>query len=256
MTHLSLDKIAKRFGGLQAVSELSVDVSSGEIVGLIGPNGAGKTTVVNLITGMLKASSGEISLDGKDITHETAVNVARLGIARTFQNIRLLKHSTVLENVLIGFHRQGRTSMLANMFGLPSVWREQAEFEEKAHSLLKRFHMQRFAQQPAGSLSYGHQRRVEMMRALASSPGVLLLDEPVAGMNDTEAHDLGILFRELANGGLAVLLIEHNMRFVNAISDRLCVLNAGKMIAKGSPNEVMSNPQVIEAYLGPEKYDA
>lgn len=250
MTSLSIDGVSKHFGGVAAVANLSMTIAPGGITGLIGPNGAGKTTVVNLITGMLKVSAGAIRLHERDITQESPQAIARSGISRTFQNIRLLKDASVLDNVTVGFHLHERTSLAANLFGFPSVWREKRSFREKAYVMLQRFDMAKYADYPAGGLSYGHQRRVEMMRALAMSPTILLLDEPVAGMNDVEADSLGAIFRQLANEGLGILLIEHNMRFVMSLCDVVYVIAFGKLIANGTAQDVCSQPAVIDAYLG------
>jgi branched-chain amino acid transport system ATP-binding protein len=250
MTSLHIDRVTKRFGGVTAVADLSMQIRPRGITGLIGPNGAGKTTVVNLITGMLKVTSGTIRLDARDITEAAPQAIARSGIARTFQNIRLLRDASVLDNVAVGFHLHEKTSLAANLVGLPSVWREKKAFYEQAHAMLARFGMVKYAAYPAGSLSYGHQRRVEMMRALAMAPSILLLDEPVAGMNDVEADELGAIFRGLADEGLAVLLIEHNMRFVMSLCDVVYVIAFGKLIASGSAQDVCSEPAVIDAYLG------
>lgn len=250
MPTLRTEALAKRFGGVEAVRGLTIAAEPGRITGLIGPNGAGKTTMVNLITGMLKASSGRILFGEQDITALPASAVARLGIARTFQNIRLLKEASVLDNIVVGFHCREQTSFVSNLLGLPAARRERRQFTEAARALARRFNMVDLAERPAGTLSYGHQRRIEMMRALAMHPALLLLDEPVAGMNDVEANELGAIFRSLANDGLAVLLIEHNMRFVTALCDTLYVVSSGQMIASGPPAEVMQNPTVIAAYLG------
>lgn len=250
MPLLRVDRLCKRFGGLDAVSNLSFDVEAGRITGLIGPNGAGKTTVVNLITGLLAATDGQILLNGRNVTKYTAYELARSGVARTFQNIRLLDGASVLDNVVAGFHRHEHTSLFANLFGLPAAHRELRDFRERARQLLARFDMTRFADYPAGSLSYGHQRRVEMMRALAMQPALLLLDEPVAGMNDAEAYELGEIFQGLARDGIGILLIEHNMRFVMSYCRQLYVVNTGKLIASGAPEAVSNDPLVIKAYLG------
>ena len=255
MTALRLQGVGKRFGGLQAVSPFDMSIEPGRITGLIGPNGAGKTTVVNLITGVYKLSEGRIMFGDQDLSTAPRHEVARAGLARTYQTIRLLPDATVLENVVIGMYRHQTTSLLAQMFGLPSSRAETARFRAEAQRLLERFGMTRYADYPAGALSYGDQRRVEMMRALALKPKVLLLDEPVAGINDVEAERLGEIFRTLAKEGMAVLLIEHNMRFVTRLCDHVYVLDSGQLIAQGSAAEVVSNPTVIKAYLG-EAIDA
>ena len=225
-------------------------IEPGRVTGLIGPNGAGKTTAVNLIAGMLKVTSGNIRLNGRDITEHSPQAIARSGISRTFQNIRLLRDASALDNVVVGFHRHETTSLLGNLLGLPSVWREKKAFIDQAYAMLEKFGMTRYADYPAGALSYGHQRRVEMMRALAMSPSILMLDEPVAGMNDVEAEELGAIFKRLAEDGLGILLIEHNMRFVMSLCQTVYVLAFGKLIATGTAEEVCSQPAVIDAYLG------
>ncbi len=253
MPSLVLSNVSKRFGGLLAVSDVNMEVPPGRITGLIGPNGAGKTTVVNMITGLLKLSTGSIKLGECDITTAEAHEVAFAGVSRTFQNIRLLPEATVLENVVIGFHVHVKSSLFAQLIGLPSSLRESPQLFERGRELLERFGMSRFADHPAGGLAYGHQRRVEMMRAVATGPQILLLDEPVAGMNDVEASELGVLFNELATSGIGLLLIEHNIRFVNQLCQQVYVLDSGSMIASGKPQDVMHNPAVVAAYLGGKK---
>jgi branched-chain amino acid transport system ATP-binding protein len=252
VSSLTLDGVWKRFGGIEAVANVSMAATAGTITGLIGPNGAGKTTLVNLITGILKLSSGQIRLGNMDISEAPPHQVARAGISRTFQNIRLLPEATVLDNVVIGFHRHERSPQIAQILGLRRSRKETRALKERGHALLARFNMERFANYPAGALAYGHQRRVEMMRAVATDPKVLLLDEPVAGMNDVEAGALGEIFQALAAEGICLLLIEHNVRFVAGLSQKIYVLDSGKMIASGEPAEVLNNPMVITAYLGRE----
>jgi branched-chain amino acid transport system ATP-binding protein len=250
VTTLVLNGVGKRFGGVEAVVGVDLDVRPGTITGLIGPNGAGKSTLVNLITGFLKLTAGSIRLDGVDLTEASAEAVARAGVARTFQNIRLLAEASVLDNVAIGFHRHEHASLLSALFYLPRSTRESRDYRTRARDLLTRFGMGRYAEHPAGDLAYGHQRRVEIMRAVASAPRTLLLDEPVAGMNDVEAADLGRIFTELAASGIGVLLIEHNIRFVNKLCSTVNVLSGGRMIARGSPSEIMRDDNVVSAYLG------
>ena len=250
MTVLAIEQLTKQFGGVEAVSQLSLTVVPGRITGLIGPNGAGKTTVINLITGIIVPTSGRVLLGDHDITGLEPYKVARSGIARTFQNIRLLREANVLNNVVVGFHRQETTSLAANLVGLPSVWRERRDLRRRATEMLDRFDMTRFADVPAGSLSHGHQRRVEVMRALATSPHFLLLDEPAAGMNDVEADELAVVIRSVAAEGAGVLLVEHNMRFVMSICEDLYVVDFGRLISAGAWDVVCEDPAVISAYFG------
>lgn len=250
MAALELINVKRHFGGVKAVDGVNLKVTSGRVTGLIGPNGSGKSTVVNLIAGVLHLTSGEIRLDGDLISKDNADAVARRGVARTFQNIRLLPEASVLDNVIIGFYRLERSSLAASLLGLPSARRETQELRERGRALLKRFELTEYENMPAGGLAYGYQRRVEMARAVASNPAVLLLDEPVAGMNDVEARSLGKIFASLAEEGMAVLVIEHNTRFVSELCHEVHVLDSGRLIAHGSPQKVMQDPAVIAAYLG------
>jgi branched-chain amino acid transport system ATP-binding protein len=247
---LALSNVERRFGGLRAVAGVSFEVPGGRVTGLIGPNGSGKTTVINLITGMLSVTAGNITFKGEDISELPPHEVARAGVARTFQNIRLLRDLSVLDNVVIGFHRHERTNLVENLLGLPAARRERRAFRERAYELMKRFDMTRYADHAAGQLSYGHQRKVEIMRAVATAPDLLLLDEPVAGMNDVEAYALADLLRELVADGIAILLVEHNMRFVMSLCAHINVVNSGQLIASGTPDEIAGDPAVIAAYLG------
>lgn len=250
MPALELKDVRRYFGGVKAVDGVSFTVDSGSVTGLIGPNGSGKSTLVNLIAGVLGLTSGDIHLEGRSIATEMADSVARHGVARTFQNIRLLPEASVLDNVVIGYYRLESSSLLACLMGLPSSRRETGDLRERGRELLERFEMAPYGDVQAGSLPYGLQRRVEMMRAVASDPTVLLLDEPVAGMNDVEASSLGKIFRSLAEQGMAVLVIEHNTRFVSELCKEVHVLDSGRLIAHGTPQEVMRDPAVIAAYLG------
>ena len=250
MTALELSRLSKRFGGVVASDEVDMIVPAGEITGLIGPNGAGKTTIVNMITGMLPVTSGRILLGDRDIAHEPAHEICRAGLARTFQNIRLLPEASVLDNVVAGFHRHESSTLLSSLLGLPSSARETRTLRERAATLLEKFDLTPLANHPAGALSYGHQRKVEMARALATDPSFILLDEPIAGMNDAESGALESIFRGFADAGMGVLLIEHDVRFVAKLCTRVYVLDGGKLISQGSPEEVLSDPEVIAAYLG------
>ena len=250
MTVLRLDHVSKRFGGVEAVADLSLAVERKRITGLIGPNGAGKTTVVNMVTGLVQPSAGAILLDERPLANASPDAIARLGIARTFQNVRLLQEASVLDNIVVGFHRHQRSGLLANTIGAPAIWRERRDFRGRAHELLERFRMSEFAARPAGALSYGHRRLVEVMRALAMAPDFLLLDEPAAGMNDVESRNLGAIIRSLAEEGIGIVLIEHNMRFVMEMCDLIYVIDSGHLIAAGTAETVRADPGVIRAYLG------
>ena len=250
MNALRLESVGKRFGGVHAVDGVTFDVRPGEVTGLIGPNGAGKTTLINLITGKLSVSIGSIHLGPRDITTSTPHAIARAGVARTFQTIRLLKDSSVVDNIISGLVRTSGAGLVADLLNLPAAREELAAWRLRAVEQLDCFGMRAFAALPAGKLSYGHQRCIEIMRAIAASPSLVLLDEPAAGMNDVEAEQLGRIFRRLASDGIAVLLVEHNMRLVMSICDRLHVLDSGRLIASGSAAEVAADPAVVAAYLG------
>ena len=233
MSALKLSGVGKRFGGLEAVADLSLSIEPGVVTGLIGPNGAGKSTIVNLITGILAPTAGHISIGEVPLARMEPNEVARAGVARTFQNVRLLRETSVRDNIVIGCHRHERTSLLANLFGMPAVWRERRDFRARASKLLEDFGMTRYADMAAGGLSYGHQRRVEVMRALAMEPKYLLLDEPVAGMSDDETERTGELFLSLA-GKHSLVVVEHDMAFVAKIARKVTVLHEGSVIAEGA----------------------
>ena len=248
-SHLGID-----FGGLRAVDDFNLTIGRTEIAGLIGPNGAGKTTIFNLLTKVYKPTRGTILLDGYDTSGKTTEQVNRMGIARTFQNIRLFTNLSVEDNVKIGLHNQEPYSLVSGIFRLPNYWKQERTAHERAMELLSIFHMENLADAKAGSLPYGAQRRLEIVRAIATNPCLLLLDEPAAGMNPSETAELMeniVKIRDMFQ--IAVLLIEHDMNLVMGICEGICVLNFGKVIAKGTPDEIRSNPVVIEAYLGKKK---
>jgi branched-chain amino acid transport system ATP-binding protein len=248
---LTVKNLGISFGGLRAVDSFSITIKKGELYGLIGPNGAGKTTVFNLLTGVYKPDTGQIILDGKNITRLNTIEINKAGIARTFQNIRLFKNLSVLDNVKIGLHNDHRYSTASGILRLPSYFRTEKKMNEVAHEILEVLDLDKEANILSANLPYGKQRKLEIARALATNPKLLLLDEPAAGMNPAETDELMetiTLIRE--KYGVTILLIEHDMKLVAGICEKIFVLNFGTQLANGLPEEVLNNPEVIKAYLG------
>ena len=248
---LDVRELGIYFGGLTAVDGFNLMIGRNEITGLIGPNGAGKTTVFNLLTNVYQPTRGSILIDGMPTAGKKTYQVNRMGVARTFQNIRLFKELSVIDNIKVGLHESMKYNLPSALIRLPNYWKEEKKCTERALELLDIFHMADLANVQAGSLPYGAQRRLEIMRALATSPKLLLLDEPAAGMNPSETAELTETIRRIRDEfNIAVLLIEHDMSLVMGICEGIAVLNFGRVIAKGTPDEIRNNPQVIEAYLG------
>ena len=243
-----------QFGGLKAVDEFDFEINENQLYGLIGPNGAGKTTIFNLLTGVYHPTSGDILFEGKSLIKKSPTQITDLGIARTFQNIRLFKDMSVIDNVKVGLHSSQKYTMADAILHTPAYFKAEKAMDEEARSLLRVFDLEEFADAKAKNLPYGKQRNLEIARALATSPKLLLLDEPAAGMNPTETAELMETIRVIREKfSVAILLIEHDMKLVMGICEKIAVLNFGTVLAFGSPNEIKNNPAVIEAYLGKEE---
>ena len=247
---LKVDHVCLEFDGLKAVNDVSLQVEKGSVTALIGPNGAGKTTLFNIIAGVYTPKSGHIYLEDKEITGKKTFEICKAGIARTYQVIKLFSGMTVLENVLVGMHSRLKAGFWQGIFRTKKTRAEEKAALEKAHQLLELVGLERFANFPAGSLAYGQQRLLEIARALASDPKLLLLDEPAAGMNSTEKMELNERIRAMIKMGVTVLIVEHDMAMVMSIADKIYVINSGKYLAEGTAEEIANNKDVIEAYLG------
>ena len=248
---LQVKSISKRFGGVQAVSDVSFEVGNNEIYSLIGPNGAGKTTCFNLISGIFPLSDGQILFDGQDLSQVKTHQLASLGIGRTFQNLAVFKHATVVQNILVGRHSHMQTGLLSNLFFTPGAREHEKAHRLKVEEIIEFLEIEDIRMQPVGTLSYGLQKRVELGRALATEPKLLLLDEMVSGMNAEETEDIARFILDIKDElGISVLMVEHDMAIVMDISDQVCVLNFGEKITSGTPQEISAHPGVIEAYLG------
>ncbi|WP_299725696.1 high-affinity branched-chain amino acid ABC transporter ATP-binding protein LivG [uncultured Endozoicomonas sp.] len=248
---LEASDLSMRFGGLLAVDQMALNIRTGEIVSMIGPNGAGKTTVFNCLTGFYQPTGGKILFKGQAVEKLPGFKIARLGVVRTFQNVRLFKAMTVLENLLVAQHRHLNTGLLAGLFKTPSFRKSEKAATERAAFWLDKVGLTEFANREAGNLAYGQQRRLEIARCMVTDPELLMLDEPAAGLNPNETSELDELISDLRKShGVSVLLIEHDMKLVMDISDRIYVINQGRPLASGTPEEVRNNPEVIKAYLG------
>jgi branched-chain amino acid transport system ATP-binding protein len=253
MALLDIKNLTKNFGGLTAVGDVTMELNEGELVGLIGPNGAGKTTLFNLLTGVYDPSEGTVTLDGDLLNGKKPDKIASLGLSRTFQNIRLFKNMTVLENVLVGMGNQRKSHVLASFLRLPKYYKSEEDLRVKAFELLSIFNLDGDADTLAKNLPYGQQRRLEIVRALATDPKILFLDEPAAGMNPQETAELTQLIRQIKEQfNITIMLIEHDMSLVMKVTERIYVLEYGRLIAHGTPDEIKNNKRVIEAYLGGE----
>ena len=250
MIILATDRLSITFGGVRAVDEVSLEIKAGEVFSIIGPNGAGKTTLFNLISGIYAPNDGQVSLAGEDVTGLASDQLARRGLSRTFQNLQIFFRMTAIENVMVGCHRHERGGIVAELLHLPAIARQNDATLHKARAMLARVGLEQEAARAAGALSYGGLKRLEIARALAAEPSVLLLDEPAAGCNPVETRELEAVIRSIAASGVTVVLVEHDMRLVMNVSDRIHVLADGKTLAEGTAEQVRTNAAVIEAYLG------
>jgi branched-chain amino acid transport system ATP-binding protein len=250
MSALAAEHLTIEFGGVKAVNDVSFATQPGEIFAIIGPNGAGKTTLFNLLSGIYAPRGGRVLLGGDDVTGHAPYRLAQRGMSRTFQNLQIFSRMTAAENVMVGRHRHEKRSVFAHLLALPGVWRQNRETRQQAEALLDRVGLASLASHPANALPYGALKRLEIARALATEPKVLLLDEPAAGCNAVEASELTAIIRSIARDGITVVLVEHNMHMVMNLSDRIHVLANGRTLAEGTASEVRANPAVIEAYLG------
>lgn len=250
MSLLQVEGLTKAFGGVRAVAEVSFAVEKGTIHSVIGPNGAGKTTLFNLVTGVYTPTSGKVSLDGKDLTALSTSARAALGMQRTFQNLQIFFNMSAIENVMVGRHLHLGTGLLASLLGLPRIRRETAQARERAAELMRQVGLEKWLDAEADAMPYGALKRLEIARALAAEPKLLLLDEPAAGLNPKETAEIDELIRDIARSGVTVVLVEHDMKLVMNVSDRILVLDYGRKLAEGTADEVRRNPDVIKAYLG------
>ncbi|MCW5657164.1 MAG: ABC transporter ATP-binding protein [Burkholderiaceae bacterium] len=256
MTLLSVDNLTKSFGGIRAIDNVSFVIKQGAVHSIIGPNGAGKTTLLNLLSGLVAPDAGSIRLDGVDLTGAAPYRMAAAGLGRTFQNLQVFFNMSALENVMTGRHLRERDALWPALLRLPSLVQSEIATRERALQLLAQVGLADWAHAPAESMPYGSLKRLEIARALAAEPKLLLLDEPAAGLNATEAQAIDALIKRLAGMGTTVILVEHNMKLVMGVSDHLLVLDQGRVLAEGTPSQVRANPSVIEAYLGADEPEA